>query len=62
MCAYLHEAATVGEAVEAVKTDIIRSLKGRFQMHCDSLVGDDTSGSDQTDVSFCRPKPIKSIF
>ena len=35
--AFLHERATVREAAEAVKVDLIRSIRGRIQLHCDSL-------------------------
>ncbi len=50
VCAFLHPGATVAEASRAAKVDLMRSLRGRFQMHCDSLVGDETSGSDVPDV------------
>lgn len=45
-CAYLHSRATVAEAEAALRTDLLRSLKGRTQMHCDSLTGEETVGSE----------------
>ncbi len=43
--AYLHPRATVGEAIEAVKEDLLRSLNARCDMHCDSLVGEEIGGA-----------------
>ena len=48
--AYLHSRATVAEATSALKADVIRSLRGRFRMHCDSLVGEETGGPETVDV------------
>jgi hypothetical protein len=39
--AYLHPKATVGEAIEALKFDLMKSLRARCDMHCDSLVAED---------------------
>ncbi len=50
LCAFLHPDATVGEAAAAIRQDLIRSLRGRLQMHCDSLVGEETNGSDVEEV------------
>lgn len=44
---YVHPKVTVAEAIEAVRTDIKRSLKGRCQLHCDSLVGEETKGTER---------------
>ena len=42
---FLHPRATVSEAVEAVKADLLKSLNARSDMHCDSLVGEEVSGA-----------------
>ena len=44
--AYMGPQATVGEAFAALKKDILRTLGARFEMHCDSLVGEEMRGSD----------------
>ncbi len=46
--AYLSSGATVGEAVAALRTDILRTLNARFEMHCDSLVGEEMRGADDS--------------
>jgi hypothetical protein len=52
--AFLHPRATVGEAVEAVKSDLIKSFSSRCDMHCDSLVGEEIGGaSDEVKLLFC---------
>lgn len=35
---FLHQKATIFEAINAVKQDIVRSLSARLEMHWDSLV------------------------
>ena len=57
-CSFLHPRATVGDAVRAVKTDILRSLRGRIQMHCDSLVGEELKGTEEEGVR----KSISSVI
>ena len=47
VCAYLHARATVGDAVRAVKADVLRSLGGRVTMHCDSLVSAEEASGDE---------------
>lgn len=37
---FMYPKATVGEAIAAVKQDIVRSLASRFTMHCDALIDD----------------------
>ncbi|XP_047514852.1 protein odr-4 homolog [Pieris napi] len=37
---FMYPKATIKEATEAVKQDIIRSLASRFTMHCDALIDD----------------------
>jgi hypothetical protein len=47
VCAFVPTGATVAEATYAVAADIMRSLRGRCEMHCDSLVvGDEASGTE----------------
>jgi len=48
MCAraFVHQNATVEQAIKALKEDILRTFKGRLDMHCDSLVGDEMRGTD----------------
>ena len=48
---YMHPEATVLEAIEAVKEDILRTISARLDIHCDSLVGDETKGTEQPNVS-----------
>lgn len=43
--AFVNGRATVADAVRAIKQDIVRSIMGRCEMHCDSLVGVETQGS-----------------
>ncbi|KAJ1522868.1 hypothetical protein ONE63_002012 [Megalurothrips usitatus] len=45
---FVNQKATVEEACQAVKQDIIRSIYVRLNMHSDSLVEDDDSGSRET--------------
>ncbi|TRY61742.1 hypothetical protein TCAL_09252 [Tigriopus californicus] len=54
---YVHPKITVGEAIEAVRTDIKRSLKGRCQLHCDSLVGEETKGTERLEVPALHEPP-----
>lgn len=35
---FVHQKATIEEAVNAVKQDVIRSLASRLEMHWDSLI------------------------
>jgi len=46
MCikSYIHGKASVGEACQVVKEDILRSLWARCDMHSDSLIGDEQRG------------------
>lgn len=44
--AFVHSKATVGEAIKALKADIMRTFKARLDMHCDSLVGEEMRGTD----------------
>lgn len=57
--AYLHPRATVGEATQAVKEDLLRSLNARCDMHCDSLVGEEMGGaSDDIPVLHEPPRRV----
>ena len=53
---FLHPRATVSEAVEAVKADLLKSLSARSDMHCDSLVGEEVSGAGD------EVRPFKMFF
>ncbi len=44
--AYMSSEATVGMAATALRKDILRTLSARFEMHCDSLVGEELRGAD----------------
>ncbi|XP_013187405.2 protein odr-4 homolog [Amyelois transitella] len=57
--------ATIGEAVTAVKQDIIRSLASRFTMHCDALIDDNLLPEEK--VCFNEPPrrvlvPVGSLY
>ena len=49
--AFLTPRATVGEALAAMRKDIVTSISGRFQMHCQSLQGEEANGLDPSGVS-----------
>jgi len=59
--ANVDSSATIGEAAEAVKQDILRSLRARVRMHCDSLVGDEASGSEVADVPVLHEPPRRVL-
>jgi len=48
MCAraFVHRYATVEQAINALKMDIMRTFRARLEMHCDSLVGDEIQGDE----------------
>ena len=50
---FLHPEATVLEAVEAIKEDIMRTVKARLEIHTDSLVGEngEAKWQEQANVS-----------
>nr|CAG4638670.1 EOG090X0BI6 [Cyclestheria hislopi] len=57
---YVHNKATVGEACQIVKEDIIRSLWARCDMHCDSLIGEEQRG--QPDVRPVLHEPPRRVL
>lgn len=44
---FLHQKATIAEATQAVKEDIIRSLAARFEMHWDSLIEEEAMSPEE---------------
>ncbi|RZF41642.1 hypothetical protein LSTR_LSTR008077 [Laodelphax striatellus] len=55
---YLHQKASVEEAVKAIKEDIIRSLSSRLEMHWDSLVEDEVESPDELVVLHEPPRRV----
>ncbi|XP_045034528.1 protein odr-4 homolog isoform X1 [Daphnia magna] len=55
MCikAYIHGKATVREASQVIREDILRSLWARCDMHCDSLIGEEQRG---------QPDEVKAVL
>jgi len=53
--------ATVAEAGAAVRQDIVRSLRARVRMHCDSLVGEETSGSEMANAPVLHEPPRRVL-
>ncbi|GLH09052.1 Protein odr-4 homolog [Gryllus bimaculatus] len=51
---FLHQKATVEEAVQALKGDVIRSLASRLEMHWDSLI-EEEHGSPEEHVTLHEP-------
>nr|CAG4645744.1 EOG090X0BI6 [Lynceus sp. MCZ IZ 141354] len=64
MCtkAYVHHKATVQEAEEVIKEDLLRSLYFRCEMHCDSLVGDDLRDTMSEDESVLHEPPRRVMI
>jgi len=62
MCikSYIHGKATVGEACQVIKEDILRSLWARCDMHSDSLIGDEQRG--QPDVRAVLHEPPRRVL
>nr|CAH0104609.1 unnamed protein product [Daphnia galeata] len=62
MCikAYVHGKATVREASQVIKEDILRSLWARCDMHCDSLIGEEQRG--QPDVKAVLHEPPRRVL
>nr|CAG4640292.1 EOG090X0BI6 [Daphnia pulex] len=62
MCikAYVHGKATVREAGQVIKEDILRSLWARCDMHCDSLIGEEQRG--QPDVKAVLHEPPRRVL
>ncbi|XP_067000266.2 protein odr-4 homolog [Anabrus simplex] len=51
---FLHQKASVQEAVQALKEDIVRSLASRLEMHWDSLI-EEEQGSPEEHVTLHEP-------
>ncbi len=62
VCAFVPASATVGDAAAAIKCDVMRSLRGRFTMHCDSLVGDETSGGSNAAAAESDGGAAKDLY
>lgn len=60
VCAFLHSKATVKEATLALKQDILRSLRGRLEMHCDSLISNEATDSGHEEVRQEQPPVIQT--
>jgi len=56
---FLHPEATVLEAVEAIKEDIMRTVKARLEIHTDSLVGEngEAKWQEQANVPVVHEPP-----
>ncbi|KAJ2947010.1 hypothetical protein O0L34_g16354 [Tuta absoluta] len=62
---FMYPKATVKEAINAVKQDIVRSLSSRFTMHCDALIDDNLLPEEK--VCFNEPPrrvlvPVGSLY
>jgi len=55
---FLHQKATVGQAVKAVKEDIIRSFAARVMMHVDSLVEEEIGSPEEVMVVHEPPRRV----
>ncbi|XP_065201574.1 protein odr-4 homolog [Planococcus citri] len=56
---YLHNEATVHEAIRAIKEDIIRSLYSRLMMHCNSLMEDlSTTSAEESKIIHEPPRRV----
>lgn len=60
--AFLTPRATVGEALAAMRKDIVNSISGRFQMHCQSLQGDEAIGLDPSGVPTLHEPPRRIML
>nr|CAG4652089.1 EOG090X0BI6 [Triops cancriformis] len=63
MCikAFVHAKATVEEAVQALREDVLRSLWARCEMHCDSLVSDEEQRGISAERSVLHEPPRRVI-
>ena len=61
MRVYMRPRATAAEATEAVKEDILRSLRARLEMHCDSLVGEESKGSEHEEIPIVHEPPRRCL-
>eukprot|EP00096_Caligus_rogercresseyi_P009987 TRINITY_DN3503_c0_g1_i1.p1 TRINITY_DN3503_c0_g1~~TRINITY_DN3503_c0_g1_i1.p1 ORF type:complete len:441 (-),score=123.82 TRINITY_DN3503_c0_g1_i1:441-1763(-) len=61
ICAFLRPGATIREACEAVITDILRSLRARFQIHGDTLEVDDKNASSEEEGPVIHEPPRRVL-
>ena len=59
---YMRPRSTIKEASNAVKEDILRSLRARLEMHCDSLVGEETKGTEKEDTPIVHEPPRRCLI
>ena len=59
---YMRPRATIKEATHAIKEDILRSLRGRLEMHCDSLVGEETKGTEKEEMPIVHEPPRRCLI
>jgi len=59
---YMRPNATIKEATNAIKEDILRSLSARLEMHCDSLVGEETKGTEKEDMPIVHEPPRRCLI
>ena len=59
---YMRPRATIKEASNAVKEDILRSLRARLEMHCDSLVGEETKGTEKEGMPIVHEPPRRCLI
>jgi len=59
---YMRPKATIKETSNAIKEDILRSLRARLEMHCDSLVGEETMGTEKQDTPVVHEPPRRCLI
>ena len=59
---YMRPSATIKEATNAIKEDILRSLRARLEMHCDSLVGEETKGTEKEEMPIVHEPPRRCLI
>ena len=59
---YMRPRATIKETSHAVKEDILRSLRTRLEMHCDSLVGEETKGTEKENTPVVHEPPRRCLI
>ena len=59
---YMRPRSTIKETSNAVKEDILRSLRARLEMHCDSLVGEETKGTEKEDTPIVHEPPRRCLI
>ena len=59
---YMRPKATITETSNAIKEDILRSIRARLEMHCDSLVGEETKGTEKEDTPVVHEPPRRCLI